>query len=205
MNLTNWNKVTEKDVIQIDDWESLHKTKSIYDVRRNNQTDSSSSTSGTPRGGVKENQTMFIVKGGVVESIMSELFGKDVIYEEILTEASRHPYNHIINLIFAPYIKKHGSTKFKWDKNAVDSAFEAHYKGQKNAKEIKQKLEQMSGYSDINELSANPPISDFKDMSSKDDSRIVITDAIFKCIKQMFENSSPPEEESEEEPPEENN
>jgi hypothetical protein len=86
-NVMNFNKVTKDDVIQIGGWNSEQKVQSVYDVRRNNSTNSMSANSAS----AKESQ-VFILRGDIVESILNDLFG-EVITEELITEGHANEYN----------------------------------------------------------------------------------------------------------------
>lgn len=75
----------------------------------------------------KESQDVFILGGNIVESIVNKLFGDDV-----LTESQRHTFNQIVTDIFEPYIKKHGTSKFKWDETKVSAELQRRYGGAKD-------------------------------------------------------------------------
>jgi hypothetical protein len=130
--MMNFNKVKADDIIRIDGWNSEQKVQSVYDVKRNNSTNSMSANSAS----AKESQ-VFILRGNLVESILHELFEDDdaeLVLEDILLEGHAHEYNECEG-----ELKKIGIENLKAGPEQFKEDYEAAANECRKTKEVKGK------------------------------------------------------------------
>lgn len=99
------NVVKEDGVIKIENYKSEYRSQSIYDKRSSGK-DGASSTS---------ESIFYSTSNTGMMKILESLFGKNAVEEYLIEESNRHTMSQISSDILIPYIKKHGTTKFKWN------------------------------------------------------------------------------------------
>ena len=193
-NISNQNKVTASDVIQIDNWRSEYKvkTKSQISIDKKNSTANSQQPSKTTKESYENGFDDIIVEG-----VLNYLF------------ESHMTYNILNRNVFQPYIQKYNSSKFIWKKELIDAKIKELY--QKNnpqsaemENKIKADFQEMYKYQDINDILNNPPLKNYQNIS-KDSPDGKVINGIAQCFELMFKNTTPPENSENSETPEEQN